>query len=122
MNKINKGGRPRLQDPKDVKNIRVGLSFSQNEIDLINAFIEEHNITVNQKSVFFSNIILDSIKGNKIKVVNFIEPKSLMNINKIGVNLNQLIKKMHSLDGLSEADTNKIKHIIDKIYNTYFSK
>lgn len=101
----NNKGAPKKEESLKVK-YRIALNFNS----------EEYKV-VNQKNLFKTNvlkdIILQSILNESIIVQTNKDPNYIKELNKIGINLNQIAKKANSINELSANDVEKINNFLD---------
>lgn len=110
----NKGGRPLIKDEKTKRNKHVGFYVTLDEYKKILERIPE-NITLSEG---FRTIILS--KNEQIYVpINF--EKYIVEVNKIGTNINQIAKKLNASKEVNITDINGIKNKVAEL-NTMFSE
>lgn len=112
--KKNKGGAPKKDaSEKIVKG--VSIYFNQKELDELEEFIVKKNLTQNKKSALIKEITLKTIRNKEVVLKKNADPELLLAVNKIGTNINQVAKKLNSLDKLSTADRNKFDEALGQI-------
>ncbi|MFV1450306.1 plasmid mobilization relaxosome protein MobC [Maribacter sp. HS] len=109
-----KGGRPpKLKNEKMSK--LVSIYLTPVELELINIYLSENNVINISKSEFFRTIILKTIDQREIVLKRNSDPKIVLELNRIGLNLNQIAKKMNSLNALSRDDVLKLNECYDQL-------
>lgn len=111
-------GRPRKNDDEKVsKNIKIHLTEKEYNkiIDFIKSTHENENYSI---SDFLRNTILDIISGKKAIIKQVLPIKYIYELNKIGVNLNQLTHKVNLDAKKFEWENEKIKNILTLIEKT----
>lgn len=103
----NKGGAPRKNEQSKLKN-RITLSFNEPEFDMLT----EKGIT---DAKTLKTIVLNSLAGKKIELNTNKDPKFIYELNKIGVNLNQLTMNFKIYDQLPDNDLRNLYSLIDKL-------
>ncbi|RKS93830.1 mobilization protein MobC [Flavobacterium limicola] len=102
-----KGGAPRKEEDLKLK-YRMKLNFNLEEFNLIKS-----------KSLYsnkiLKDIILQAILNNSINISTDKDPKYNQELNKIGINLNQIVKKANSIKELSNSDIQKMIYLMDVI-------
>lgn len=94
---------------------RVYIRFNKNQIKEIKKYIENNTGETQDISFFLREIILKTIREEKIQFISTYSPEYLFELNKIGVNLNQISKKINSYREVREYDLPKIEEILNKI-------
>lgn len=94
---------------------QVLIRFNKNQIKEIKKYIEDKTGDTQDISFFLREIILKTIHEEKIQFISTYSPEYLFELNKIGVNLNQISKKINSYREVREYDLPKIEEIINKI-------
>lgn len=113
--KTNKGGRPQYEDDKKKKKHKYTVYFNTYEKEIIDLFIED-KLDYNPKyGPLFKDIIINTVQSNKINIINVRPTLELSAINSVGNNLNQIAKKLNSIDHLNENDLKKLDEVIDKL-------
>lgn len=103
----NKGGAPRKNEQSKLKN-RITLSFNEPEFDMLT----EKGIT---DAKTLKTIVINSLAGKKIEINTNKDPKFIYELNKIGVNLNQLTMNFKIYDQLPDNDLRNLCSLIDKL-------
>lgn len=85
---------------------RIPLNFNQLEIDTL----KKHQICKNH---LLKSIIMQSLSNDKIVIQTNKDPNYIASINKIGVNLNQIAKKLNSIHEISSSDIAKLNSLVD---------
>lgn len=106
---INKGGAPIKEECLKLKN-RIGLSFNENEYNLL---IEKGLF----KKEILKSIVFDSLLNKKININTSKDPKFILELNKIGNNINQIAKKANSINDLSVKDIQKLFELLEVLGN-----
>lgn len=110
----NKGGRPLIKDEKTKRIKHVGFYVTLDEYQKIIERIPK-NLTLSEG---FRTIILS--KNEQIYVpINF--EKYIVEVNKIGTNLNQIARKVNASKEVNTNDINGIKNKVAEL-NTMFSE
>lgn len=102
----NKGGAPKKEDSLKLTN-RMIVSFNESEYLLL----KEKGLL---NSKVLRKVIMDTVKGKKIVVNTNKDPRYILELNRIGNNINQIIKKANS-NQLTHNDIIKIWSFIDDI-------
>jgi hypothetical protein len=92
----NKGGAPRKQDHLKVKN-RITVSFNEAEYTVL----KEKGL-LDGKLV--KTVILNTLNGKSLNLNTNKDPKLIVELNRIGNNINQISKKLNSGIPLSEGE------------------
>lgn len=107
LNKRNKGGRPKLSDDK-IKKHQLKLLFT-----------DDQKIKLEQKGIYDAvsivNLIFKNENNNKEVRSNKINLNYILELNRIGNNLNQITKKLNSIKDLSSLDIEKLNNILTLI-------
>lgn len=109
-----KGGRPPKSDNEKMSKL-VSIYLTPEESELINNFLLDNNICNYSKSEFFRTIILKTIDQREIVLKRNSDPKIVLELNRIGLNLNQIAKKLNSLNALSSDDVLKLNACYDQL-------
>lgn len=109
-----KGGRPQKSKNEKMSKL-VSIYLTPEESALINNFLLDNNICNYSKSEFFRTIILKTIDQREIVLKRNSDPKIVLELNRIGLNLNQIAKKMNSLNALSRDDVLKLNECYDQL-------
>ena len=109
-----KGGRPQKSKNEKMSKL-VSIYLTPEESALINNFLLDNNICNYSKSEFFRTIILKTIDQREIVLKRNSDPKIILELNRIGLNLNQIAKKMNSLNALSRDDVLKLNECYDQL-------
>ncbi|SCY19034.1 hypothetical protein SAMN05192588_1589 [Nonlabens sp. Hel1_33_55] len=117
-----KGGRPRIKCQKEVRKVRINLSFNQNEKEAIDMFCKKYNHINQSKGAFLRDVLMEIITSNKVTVVEYISPYDINELNRIGVNLNQVCKKIQTFPNLGQADQQRIYQIIHDISKIIYDR
>ena len=102
-----KGGRPPKSKYEKMSKL-VSIYLTPEESELINNSLLDYNISNYSKSEFFRTIILKTINQREIVFKRNSDPKIVLELNRIGINLNQIAKKLNSLNALSSNDMLKL--------------
>lgn len=103
----NKGGAPKKSDNNKLKYRKI-ISFNKSELDMLT----EKGIT---DAKTLKTIVLNSLAGKKIELNTNKDPKFIYELNKIGVNLNQLTMNFKIYDQLPDNDLRNLYSLIDKL-------
>jgi hypothetical protein len=109
-----KGGRPPKSKNEKMSKL-VSIYLTPEESELINIYLSENNVINISKSEFFRTIILKTIDQREIVLKKKSDPKIVLELNRIGVNLNQIAKKLHSLNALSSDDILKLNACYEQL-------
>lgn len=103
----NIGGAPKKEEQLKLKN-RMILSFNESEFNLL---IEKGLAD----GKILKTILMNSLAGKKIELNTNKDPKFIYELNKIGVNLNQLTMNFKIYDQLPDNDLRNLCSLIDKL-------
>lgn len=103
----NKGGAPKKSDNNKLKYRKI-ISFNKSELDMLT----EKGIT---DAKTLKTIVLNSLAGKKIELNSNKDPQFIYELNKIGVNLNQLTMNFKIYDQLPDNDLRNLCSLIDKL-------
>ena len=92
------------------KKNRITINFDKKEKD----FLEKKGL---YKQNLLRQIIFDTINNNKVTINTNKDPVYIANLNKIGVNINQIAKKFNSLHQISGNDITRLTNMIDVLYD-----
>ncbi len=123
----NKSGRKRLGDRK--RKHRITLRFNPSELEKVKAILESYNLDFGKRGTvgpFLRRLILnrETVKGKRI-------PDGISNLryqlNRIGTNINQLVKvanykNMRSLNASLEREINKANGLMHELVRTLNTK
>lgn len=110
----NKGGAPKKpEDEKIFKGYKIYLT--KREHLLFEQFISQNQLEHLSKNQVLKKIIDLKTASKQIKIVKKTDPQFLQNLNKIGVNLNQIAKKLNSGDSLNIKVKQKLIENLSKI-------
>lgn len=116
-----KGGRPVMGaglKGKELKNYlyrnkvskKILITFTEYEFDLLNKKYNAINEIVNiDRGTFIKNSIFKGDSANLIKQKN--NSELIIKLNRIGVNINQMVKKINGYEFLTPAITHQIKNV-----------
>jgi len=120
-NPENKGGRPRKGQNQIVhKGYRTYLNRKEN--DLFIEYIDTNNLHSYSKSEIIKRFLLDGISGKKVDFIVNESPKYMFELNKIGSNINQIAKKMNSIDSISSHDQERLYNVLNDLNNILHGK
>lgn len=97
--------RPKIE-VSEKRNYHIMVNLNEAEKN----FFKKHNIYSGEK---LRDFIIDNMNKKNIIITSEKDPKYINELNKIGVNLNQIAKKYNSLNELSDLDIDKISKFID---------
>lgn len=112
--KSKKGGAPRKPDDEKIAPV-ISVYFNKKQYRILEEYMTKNNLVINKKSGLIKEIVLQSITEQNIWLKKQNDPKLIYEVNKIGININQLTKKLNSLDALSGADLDRIRKLISKM-------
>lgn len=112
--KRNKGGAPKKNDSEKIVK-GISIYFNQKELDEFDEFISTKNLVQNKKSSLIKEITLKTIRNEDIIFKKNADPKLFLTLNKVGTNINQIAKKLNSLDKVSESDRMKFENALTDI-------
>jgi hypothetical protein len=102
---MNTGGAPKREE-LSLKKYRKVFYANQRE----NNLLKKHDLTSSSKIMTY---LLNSFNSKTIIINTDKDPKYINELNKIGVNLNQISKKYNSVGEISSLDIQKLNNIID---------
>jgi len=105
----------RKKDTRDLTDIHVRSNLYRKQYRILEEYMTKNNLVINKKSGLIKEIVLQSITEQNIWLKKQNDPKLIYEVNKIGININQLTKKLNSLDALSGADLDRIRKLISKM-------
>lgn len=108
--KQNKGGRPPKKETEKLTSAFKGY-FTSLEEQRINAFFKALGYDTIKKNDIVRYAILSSIENTPIPSNPEIRRNTHLELNKIGVNLNQIAKKLNSLDTVYQKDLDSINAV-----------
>lgn len=114
--KTNRGGAPRKDDADKIAPV-ISVYFSKKEYKILEDYMKENNLVIKKKSGLLKKITLDSITKKNIILTKQNDPKLIFEVNKIGININQLAKKLNSLDALSPNELSKMHNLVKQLSN-----
>ena len=84
---------------KDSEKVVKGISiyFNSNELKELDNFISEKNLVTSKKSSLIKEILLNHSNKDVVLRKNT-DPKLFLELNKVGTNINQIAKKLNSLE------------------------
>ncbi|OXA65954.1 hypothetical protein B0A67_24030 [Flavobacterium aquidurense] len=85
---------------------KITIRFTETEFKFINKF-------GNNLSDVIRDVFMQKFNDKKIIINTDKDPKYINELNKIGVNLNQISKKYNSMGELSSLDIDKLNAVID---------
>lgn len=112
--RANPGGRPKKDKSEKVAQ-GISVYFTQNELSEVEEFISKNNLKERKKSFLIKEIFLKKIRGGAVMFKKNTDPALLLQLNRIGNNLNQIAKKANSIDDLSQKDVDKLSETIEDI-------
>jgi hypothetical protein len=112
--KRNKGGAPKKNNSEKIVK-GISIYFNQKELDEFDEFISTKNLVQNKKSSLIKEITLKTIRNEDIILKKNADPKLFLALNKVGTNINQIAKKLNSLDKVSESDRMKFENALTDI-------
>jgi hypothetical protein len=112
--KRNKGGAPKKNNSEKIVK-GISIYFNQKELDEFDEFISTKNLVQNKKSSLIKEITLKTIRNEDIILKKNADPKLFLALNKVGTNINQIAKKLNSLDKVSESDRMKFENVLTDI-------
>ena len=103
----NKGGAPKKNDNEKLQ-YRKNLSFNEPEHDMLT----EKGLADGR---ILKTIVLNSLSGKKIQINTNKDPKFIGELNRIGININQIAKKCNSSDELTASDLSNLWAALDEL-------
>lgn len=114
IKKVNKGGAPKKKDSdKIVKGISI--YFNPNELQELDEFILEKNLVEHKKSALIKDILFKTVRNKEVILKKNTDPKLFLVLNKIGTNINQIAKKLNSLEKISGEDHDKYDSLLNQL-------
>lgn len=114
IKKVNKGGAPKKKDSdKIVKGISI--YFNPNELQELDEFILEKNLVEHKKSALIKDILFKTVRNKEVILKKNTDPKLFLALNKIGTNINQIAKKLNSLEKISGEDHDKYDSLLNQL-------
>ena len=110
-----------LGQPKKNKEIKLSrkitIRFTQNDYDKLIVFFKNDYENKFQLSLSsqIRDVLLQLIHNKKIKINKIYSPKYINELNKIGINLNQITKKINIKKMHNDQDLKKISMILNQI-------
>lgn len=112
--KSKKGGAPRKPEDEKIAPV-ISVYFNRKQYRMLEDYMSKNNLVINKKSGLIKEIVLQNISEKKILLMKQNDPKLIFEVNKIGININQLTKKLNSLDALSGADLDRLRKLTMKM-------
>ena len=112
--KSKRGGAPRKPEDEKIAPV-ISVYFNKKQYRILEDYMSENNLVINKKSGLIKKIVLQSILEKKIILRKQNDPKLIFEVNKIGININQLTKKLNSLDALSEPELDRMQKLVSKL-------
>lgn len=113
--KLNKGGRPKIDDPKLKSDNKFTLYFNGYEIEKINKYVLKELGENHSKSDFYKTILLNHIENKSIIIKTSRPTLELSELNSIGNNVNQIAKKLNSVNNLTPQELLKFNLLMTKL-------
>lgn len=104
---MNKGGRPQKKDD-ELKKHKFSIYFNSEEYN----YLQRKNMLNSSKIVY---ILIKSLEKKTFVIETDKDPKYLLELNRIGNNLNQITKRLNSIKDLSSLDIEKLNNILSLI-------
>lgn len=105
------------KEKREILSEQILIRFNKNQIEEIKKYVRDNIGESKDISSFLRDIILKTIRDEKIQFVKMYSPEYLFELNKIGINLNQLARKVNSYVEFREYDFPKLEELINKITN-----
>lgn len=103
----NKGGAPKKNDDEKLQ-CRQNLSFTLPEYDML----VEKGLA---DGTILKTIVMNSLAGQKIQINTNKDPNFICELNRIGININQIAKKCNSSDELTASDLSNLWSTLDEL-------
>lgn len=112
--KRNKGGAPKKKDSEKVVK-GISIYFNSNELKELDNFISEKNLVTSKKSSLIKEILLQTIRNKDVVLRKNTDPKLFLELNKVGTNINQIAKKLNSLEKISGSDNDRYNNLLAQL-------
>ncbi|AZQ44847.1 plasmid mobilization relaxosome protein MobC [Nonlabens ponticola] len=110
-----KGGRPEIDNPDMKRDHQINLYLTKIEKDFVIKYCEMYSMKTQYDGRFIRRFLLDCMKNKKLNVTQMIAPYQQVELHRIGINLNQLMKKLNALNYLSGIEKQKLDDLLDEL-------
>lgn len=114
IKKTNRGGAPRKSEEDKIAPV-ISVYFSNRQYKILEDYMKKNHLVINKKSGLIKKIIMDSILNKQMVLKKQNDPKLIFEINKIGININQIAKKLNSLDAISKGEFDRMQGLIKEM-------